>query len=318
VAKILSSHDVDAPITLHSLSMFDATSRPTIDRVCSELFSSCTGLHDERLNISAGIVSVLGAHLIKAFPKLKAAAPGSPLVSRVNDALAKCGVAYEELLGWSMHLENVPSSHPASDDQIVSPKHLQMMQHQAAVIDDLFAMNKKLAEKIRQIEALVVLAAAPDITATPSSTRNHDLSINPPPVKRRKKASTNLVDAWFQWFTMSPTACKAMDKQSLSAARQLVSYMRLFSTGYVLDTHEPGFRDRVLLIAKQLSDNVNTYFSEEGISARSAGTVLKAMRVLHREGKLNSRISDFQERVRAGIIIDPSPPSMLFALHPVA
>ena len=67
------------------------------------------------------------------------------------------------------------------------------------------------------------------------------------------------------------------------------------------------FRDRVLEVGKTAAENIQAFFGENKIVARSIVTALKAFRQLHRSDALDNRITDYKTRLEMGIIIDTTP-----------
>jgi hypothetical protein len=86
----------------------------------------------------------------------------------------------------------------------------------------------------------------------------------------------------------------------------------------VLDRTEASYRDIALSVATETAALVHTFLAEHRSAARSTGTVLKAMRSLHQTGELDARFTDYETRLRAGVIVDPSFPADLHALEVIA
>lgn len=78
--------------------------------------------------------------------------PSSPLVKRVDHAMKLTGVRYEELVAWSTHLANV-SVVTCTEEDKPNPKYVQMIKHQAAVIDQSIDFSKTLSKRVRKIES---------------------------------------------------------------------------------------------------------------------------------------------------------------------
>jgi hypothetical protein len=100
------------------------------------LFAACT--HSPKfprisaLNVSPLVVDVLCAYQIKALPLLRSINVESPLVARVHAGLQATELTQEELVFWSKHLAQVQIVSDA-DEETPNPKHIQVLQHQAAV-----------------------------------------------------------------------------------------------------------------------------------------------------------------------------------------
>jgi hypothetical protein len=122
VAKVLSGWEARAPIHIADLRTFDALTRSKIHDVKTQLFASCSDLQDKRYNIQPSVIDVLFAYLVKGYPGLKILRERSPLVGRVERALAVAGVSYDELLAWSNHLSTQTIA-DAAEDENVDIKH---------------------------------------------------------------------------------------------------------------------------------------------------------------------------------------------------
>lgn len=88
------------------------------------------------------------------------------------------------------------------------------------------------------------------------------------------------------------------DRKQKSLSKHLVGFLRLF-------------RDKVLQLGKDAESALQEFFVAEGIRANAGGTVLKALRKLHKEGKLDGLINSYNRLLSAGQIVDPSPPTTL-------
>ncbi|OWY96833.1 hypothetical protein PHMEG_00032798, partial [Phytophthora megakarya] len=65
--------------------------------------------------------------------------------------------------------------------------------------------------------------------------------------KRRKKAATNLFNAWFEWYTQVPRVWNSADRQKKSEYRHVIAFMKLFLIeGFALDPNAPDYKDQVL------------------------------------------------------------------------
>ncbi|KAJ0392254.1 hypothetical protein ATCC90586_011824 [Pythium insidiosum] len=304
VAKILSGHDVDARVKVVDLSGFDATTRANITSLQHDLFSCCVGLQDKALNVSPEVIDVMFAYLLKAYPHRRSINPASPFVARVENAMKRVGIQLEQLLSWSIRLGDTARKPSAAVDT-PNTKHLQMIEHQAAVINQLIDVTRAQAERLREIEAKLGVEqqeAEPEITLKRS--RGEPTAVDTP--KRRKRKSTNMWETWYEWF-----ACRAFstqsDRQWRSTMRRCVAYMKLFVDSLVLDADDDSFRDQVLAAGKQAAAKAQVFLVRHAITCTSTGAVEKKFRELHRTGMLNQLIADYDARVQAGLITDPTP-----------
>ncbi|KAE9288409.1 hypothetical protein PF001_g20529 [Phytophthora fragariae] len=133
-------------------------------------------------------------------------------------------------------------------------------------------------------------------------------------IRPKKKGSQSLSSVWFEWFTSEPRvyASRSVKKTTLYEFRHAVGYMLLFlPIGFALDGASDAFKSEVLSAGVKAQDNTLAFLNANGSSALAVGTVIKALRKLHKEGKLDEHIAQFHERSNAGSIVDPTPASAL-------
>ncbi|KAG2786042.1 hypothetical protein Pcac1_g4350 [Phytophthora cactorum] len=87
--------------------------------------------------------------------------------------------------------------------------------------------------------------------------------------------------------------------------------MLFLPTGLALDASSPAYKDEVLALGKKAQENALGFLKAHGSSAVAGGTALKALRQLHKQGKLDGQIAQFHELVDNGVVVDPTPPSTL-------
>ncbi|KAE9063891.1 hypothetical protein PF010_g28818 [Phytophthora fragariae] len=87
VARVLSGLKADATPTVVDVDAQDHTTREQLGRLQGLLFSTCTGLKEQRLKFSTKLLSVLTAYLVRYYPQLKALAPDAPVVTRVEECM---------------------------------------------------------------------------------------------------------------------------------------------------------------------------------------------------------------------------------------
>ena len=230
VAKVLSGWDPKAHVPATNLCSFDAMTRTKVDSFKSDLFAGCSGLVQSHLNVTPAVVDVLCAHLIKSFPELKAMNNSSPLVKRVEDALSVAGVEHDELIAWAVHLIKQTSACEDTEKKLET-KDTSLMKAQAAVIDELLGITNNLSKRIREVEAQLGDDAR-EHTPQQDSTRVSEV---PVVKKRRKCASTNLVDTWYEWFAKRGHSSSDVARQKKSDMRSVVGFMLLFAGNFALD-----------------------------------------------------------------------------------
>ncbi|OWY91681.1 hypothetical protein PHMEG_00039639, partial [Phytophthora megakarya] len=131
----------------------------------------------------------------------------------------------------------------------------------------------------------------------------------------KKKGCQPLAAIWYEWFTAQSRvySSHAVKKTTLYEFLYITAYMMLFlPAGFALDDASSSFKSDVLsepTVGK--TEQCAGILKANGSSAKAAGTALKALRALHKEGKLDKHIAQFRERVEAGSIVHPSPVSAL-------
>ncbi|KAE9020780.1 hypothetical protein PR002_g12444 [Phytophthora rubi] len=116
VARVLSGLKADATPTVVDVDAQDHTTRERLGRLQGLLFSTCTGLKEQRLKFSTKLLSVLTAYLVRYYPQLKALAPDAPVVTRVEECMYVADISTADLLAWSMVM-NDAAAVPAEDQE---------------------------------------------------------------------------------------------------------------------------------------------------------------------------------------------------------
>lgn len=305
---------VTVDFDLLQISPLDTLTRVKLEAVKAKLFACCSDLQRTEYNVNTAVSNNLCAYLIKAFPEIKRLNTQSPLVRRVEEVLADCRVPYEELLAWAVHLSNIINTTPASEP-MRDTREMELMKAQSTFIEELLDVTKELSARLKSVEA--ELSGAARKLKVGEQDLHEDTHETVPVKKARKSASTNLVDAWYEWFARAAHSSAEIDCKRKSDMRQAVGFMVLFAGDYQLDDSRDGFRDIVLEVGRQAASAVETFFDQRGITARSTGTAIKEFRKLHRAGELDALIIAHEHRERAGLVQNPSPASARANLQPV-
>lgn len=152
VAKVLSDHEPESTHRTRKLDLIGHKMRVMMASVRDEPFVSSTNLSDPRLRASDAAADVLFAHLAAAYPRLKALRAYSPLVVGVERALELCISEADELLGWSRGLHAARDAADCVAEAAPHPKHIGMLQRQAATIDEDVALNANLFKRVFLVE----------------------------------------------------------------------------------------------------------------------------------------------------------------------
>ncbi|GMF21991.1 unnamed protein product [Phytophthora lilii] len=77
------------------------------------------------------------------------------------------------------------------------------------------------------------------------------------------------------------------------------------------DAASAAFKSEVLNLGETAQETTLAILKANGSLAAAAGTAVKALRKLHKAGKLEAYISQFHQRVEYGSIVDPTPSAAL-------
>ncbi|KAF0705500.1 hypothetical protein AaE_014486 [Aphanomyces astaci] len=84
--------------------------------------------------------------------------------------------------------------------------------------------------------------------------------------------------------------------------------MKLFlDNGFVLDMSSSTYRDDALDIGQTAQHNLLAYLAARGVDSKGSSAVLKHLRILHRSGDLNDRITRYHNLLAMELITDPAP-----------
>ncbi|KUF84436.1 serine/threonine-protein kinase drkC [Phytophthora nicotianae] len=210
-----------------------------------------------------------------------------------------------DLLAWSVALGDGPTPAQEQRQQETEKPHACPATSQLlAVIDELIASNKTLSARLTIVEAALLKSTKPQETAEVEQ----DTSEQQPKAKRRKKPATNLSDTWYEWYTRIPRVWDSSDRQKKSESRHVTAFMKLFlDEGFTLDAKAEDYKDQVLDTGRRAEVAVLAFLKSRDIQAKGSGSVLRALRPLHKSGILDSRIARYKHLLAIGRIEDPAP-----------
>jgi hypothetical protein len=308
VARVLSGWAARSKTALLDLSSFDAVSQDELRALRNQLFSSCIGFNDDRFNVAPVMLDHLTAYLIRGYPELKAMSPtGASIVRRIEGALAYLDIGLERMLAWSVHLQAQPMN--VAEEAVATSEQ---SSQSSAALKALADSQQLLVDRIRWLEEQLEARDGRQSTAKRSASAAGLEEAPTKPAKQRRKAG--LADHWYQWYASVPPmwTCSASDRRSKSTTKHIVSFMRLLATdGYTLDPKSETYRSTVMSLGQQLEARTLEFLKDQGQTATSGGTVLKAMRLLQTTGALDSLIDHHVALVATGRLVDPMPRRML-------
>ena len=82
-----------------------------------------------------------------------------------------------------------------------------------------------------------------------------------------------------------------------------------------LDEASLSYRDDVFALGNVLEQRVCAFLARHDIVSRGAGSILKHLRTLHKNGEINDELLRFSRLAAAGRVVDPSPAHTKFILH---
>ncbi|KUF83186.1 Endo-1 [Phytophthora nicotianae] len=227
----------------------------------------------------------------------------SPIAARIEECLLAADVATVDLLAWSVALGDGPTPAQEQRQQETEKPHACPATSQLlAVIDELIASNKTLSARLTIVEAALLKSTKPQETAEVEQ----DTSEQQPKAKRRKKPATNLSDTWYEWYTRIPRVWDSSDRQK-NRSRHVTAFMKLFlDEGFTLDAKAEDYKDQVLDTGRRAEVAVLAFLKSRDIQAKGSGSVLRALRPLHKSGILDSRIARYKHLLAIGRIEDPA------------
>ncbi|OWZ04141.1 hypothetical protein PHMEG_00024007 [Phytophthora megakarya] len=174
-----------------------------------------------------------------------------------------------------------------------------------SVIDELIVSTKTMAARLAIVEA-ALLKRNDTQAATGQQEEAHNLSEQEPKLKRRKKHTTSLSAAWYEWYTKVPPVWESADRQKKSESHHIIAFMKLFlPEGFTL-VHTTDYKDQILDTGRRAEDGVLAFLKAQGTKTRGAGSVLRALRPLHKSGALNGHITASKRLFMIGRILDPA------------
>ncbi|KAG3106972.1 hypothetical protein PI125_g13058 [Phytophthora idaei] len=239
---------------------------------------------------------------------MKGLAPTAPVVTRVEDCLVAADITSADLLAWSVALNNevTPPAQDQEKDHLACKHVCPSIDHLRSIIEEHIAVNKTVAARLMIVEAALL---KPTAKRTNTEVEQAEAtSVQEPKLKRRKKQTTNLSSTRYEWYTRVPRVWDSTDRQKKSEARHVVAFMKLFlDGGFKLDNRAEDYKYQVLDAGSRAQDAVLAFLKARGNNAKGAGSVLHALRPLHKTGVLDGRIIAYKRLLAIGSISDPAP-----------
>ncbi|GMF43757.1 unnamed protein product [Phytophthora fragariaefolia] len=184
---------------------------------------------------------------------------------------------------------------------------------QNCVINELVALNQDLSKRVETLEKRVASQGAGDFCrisdTVPSSDLNHNSHTKDGKSCGSKAHPKSSAAVWYEWYAKTPRMWNVCaNRQQKSTYKQITNYLKLFlAKGFVLDPSSSNYSSQVFRVGKVAEAALIDFFRVHNIKSRNSSSVLKQLRKLHREGKLNRLIDAHASRVKVGAVEDPAP-----------
>ncbi|KAF1314953.1 hypothetical protein FI667_g16364, partial [Globisporangium splendens] len=304
VSKVLSGWGSSANVPLDRLDMLDDETAARVRTFQTILFNTCSGMQDTRLNMCPRALDACTSRLIRSFPQLRELNGNAPIVRRVDACAEQVGVRRDELLRWGLALEEAcKNKRPQEAEE--KPAAESCATIQGALIRELLETNRLLVNRLEVLEAKINHAQA-----QASRTEAPTPVCTAATVPRKKAPSTHLSSIWFDWYAGEPRLWDSKDRKKRSEANHIVAFMKVFLHGdFTLDPRMVDYRDRVMAIGNDAEREMLAFLASQGIHAKGTSSVLKHLRALHNDGKLDGYVRKYKASVAIGSIVDPAPRS---------
>lgn len=129
----------------------------------------------------------------------------------------------------------------ADDSRAADMTREQQAHRDAAVVQQLIELNRKLSARLRVYEAaLLCLPGSHSLVQLATSANETEMNEHKPeePQERRRKkvAATSLSTVWYEWYTKVPSVWDSSERQKRSDSKLVVAYLKLLlPTGFQLD-----------------------------------------------------------------------------------
>ena len=320
VAKCLSGWTPDEEIVSDSIDQLDSATQVKIRSLKAIVFATCFGLQNSSFNVSAKALDLCLARIIKFYPVMKQLSPQSPAMNRLEECAQAVGISPVDLISWSRVFQE-EQKQPLHD--AMHGKNAVLVEHQASLINRLLDISRQLSDRVNALEASLELTpkTSPPTSTSPISQAVplHGVSVDgKQPNKRKKMPRTHLSDIWYEWYTREPRLWLINDRKKKFESKMIVAFMKLFlPNGFRLDESAVDHREHVLQVGMAAQSAVLSFLQDSNIRATGSSSVLKHLRELHRQGKLNSHIKILERLKDSGLVTDPAPPHTLSVLEPI-
>ncbi|EGZ14279.1 hypothetical protein PHYSODRAFT_335926 [Phytophthora sojae] len=322
VGKSLAGWDLKASPRLPTLDDFDPLVLHRIRQVQDRLFSAAKGF-TERLSLRDDVVDVLTATAILHYPDMLRLRPESLYIERVQEVLSQVQAAQAEIAAWSMAIHRTlqpskndtprsPAPRRVEDDELLRRQTL-LLKQQAQILGGLAAEVKALNQREQRLEHPSDVTTAPSTTAADSlSSSSSALSDTASGAATRAHSRAKpLATVWYEWF-LPPLPSARPNRRRYHECKVAVACMRVFlPAGYSVTGDEVTAKGRILSSGREAEANVLAFLEAENVKAKSHGTIVKVLKRMYAQGKLDDRIRNHQRLQQEGKALEDAPVHVL-------
>ncbi|KAF4045582.1 hypothetical protein GN244_ATG02031 [Phytophthora infestans] len=214
----------------------------------------------------------------------------------------------------SCTLTSVAENGPQASVEDYVRKQTTLLERQTSLISELTTQVNLLADRMRQLEngssyvpEHSKIAEAAEAAAAPFSQMKSQ--------GKTQSRANSPSSVWYEWFCdLSPFT--HTNKRRHHECKVTVAFMWLFLPyGYNVISDDGQLKARILQSGLEAEAGIQALLAEENITAKSYGTIVKVLKRLHTDGKLNNHITRFQTLQQQGLVLDPTPPKSQHVLQ---
>ncbi|RLN37550.1 hypothetical protein BBJ28_00023393 [Nothophytophthora sp. Chile5] len=227
--------------------------------------------------------------------------------------MSDAGISHREMLRWGLTIADAAEI-PAVANATLQRAHEAALAQKNEEIVQLRDQVSDLAARLADLELESPSAEIGTSTAPASATTR------PAAAACRRATAKSLSAVWFDWHIGQPwSTSKKRDRKRYHDAKLTVAYMKLFlPAGFQLGEAGTNAKAGVVKTGVAAESGILQYLRALGLNNSAYGTVIKALKKHHKEGKLDSRIEHYRKLLQSGRAVDLTPPHARPELMPVA
>ncbi|OWZ13734.1 hypothetical protein PHMEG_00012886 [Phytophthora megakarya] len=292
VAKSLAGWDLNASSRLPTFENFDHLRLHRIHLLQANLFSAATGFMD-RLRLRDDVVDVLTGTAILHYP----------------DMLHLFAATEAEVSAWAIVIHRTLQQPKKETPSSPAPRRTG---------DD--SLLKRQSWLLEQPAQLLVGLAAEHLERTPEATTAQPGSATAGSISagiafdavkgstsRVHSRAKSLTTVWYEWF-LPPLPSARPNRRRYHEYKVAVAFMRIFlPAGYDVTGAESEAKGHILISGREAEANVVAFLEAEHVKAKSHGTIVKVLKGMYAEGKLNNSIRNYLHLRQEGRALEDAP-----------